>query len=190
MKIVSVGSQYPDALNIPPNKGALSLQSGHTELILNYQNPSPKEIEAVQRGKGRFWLGYEKGLIILSCRFSDPTNGQTITEGEYFVHVGLWDKAGLGCSIDEWTDGQHMLFNLALLDHDTQIVKALRVFTFGPRFLAEFQRLIAKQRAENSDPSDMQSRANEVMAKYTVKKLIQRAICYCNLGEDAGGKAA
>lgn len=184
--VIAVGLPFPTDLDIQPNTGAINLADSSKEMMLSYQRPHPLEIDAFQNGKGRFWLIYQKGVIVLQFRFLNEKTGGKV-EGEYPFHVGFLDEKGVKFSLDNIEEDQHYMFTFSLIDHDTKIVKALRVFTLGPLFLGEFKKLIEKQRTEKPSTEHHNYRYQELASKYSVSQLRKMAVCYCNVGCDSKG---
>jgi hypothetical protein len=186
MRILAVNQPYflNDEVQPLPNSGGINLAEGNRDIFVNYVNPSPGEIEAVQNGKARFWLIYKNGVIILQFRFLAEKTSDKV-EGEYAFHVGLYDQEGISCSIEECEEGGHYFFTFALVEHETGLTKALRIFTLGPNFLENFKLLIERQRSDCPDTVNHLARYEEITSKFSANKLRQNAICYCNAGQDS-----
>ena len=184
MKMLAVGSPYPSKLL--PNATELRLSGDDYEIAVGLVKPSSDEIDLVQKGSGRFWLIYEKGLIIVQYRFFCDENGKKF-EGEFPFHIGPYDKNGAKCSIEETEDGKHYLFTFSLVEHGSNTIKALKVFTLSPNFLSEFKSLIKRQRAENPDSSRYVRQYSDLGYDYSMAQLRKKAVCYCNIGSDSSG---
>lgn len=179
--MIAVGLPYPES-----PCGGISLAEGNKSIVHPEANLTPDKIEAVQSGKGRFWLIYEAGIIILQIRFQHETKSGVSVEGEFAFHVGLYDERGIKCSIDSIEENYHYIFNFTLVD-ENNIVRALRVFTLGPSFLNDFKKLIERQRLENPSTSTHHYRYMALSNQYSMNQLRKKAVCYCNVGQDTEG---
>jgi hypothetical protein len=155
------------------------------ELLLLFANPTPAEVEAIQRGKAQFaWIDSEH-TAVLCYRFGD--------------HVP-WSDTPYTPHRERASDGTpglppgtgHQLVVVILVDATTGIVRALRQITWPPRFAGTVRKSVTRMLATPDSPEAADAAVDALYQRYprTDDLVRQRADVTCTGGTGETGAPA
>ncbi len=174
MALFEVGKLYN------PNKqrwleaSQYSFRGGQHELVLFFNNPTPREVEEVRRGTAEFALHVERPLIVLCYRFGD---GVPWSDAPYSYHVLPEHERRLPPETDEATIRALLL--VYLVDAETGILRAMRQVSFSPEFTARLHGAIREQAIEPWDQSEYDRALAELYRRRSTSELVRALSIRC-----------
>jgi hypothetical protein len=135
----TVGKPYNPKRLVWPESSQFVCFDGATDLLLFFNNPTPKEIEAVRKGTARFALLPYKATLFLLHKFGDMSwNDSAFT-------IWLQDKDEPTIPPEPPTPESRFNLRVFLVGSTDGILHAMRCLSFSPGFSRQLHDMLEKQ---------------------------------------------
>jgi hypothetical protein len=163
MPVYEIGKLYRRDRTIWPLGAQFNYRGGALELVIFFDQPSPRQVEAVKTGTAGFGLYDEQGLVVLMYHFLHDHGGVPWSDAPY--HLGLVPEAQHVSPPDpDWlTPETRALLHIILVNATGGQILALRAVTLSPEFT---DRLFRAIRAQTAHPFDSQAYSSQLKALY------------------------
>lgn len=147
-------------------------------LLININNPSPKEINAMQDNKPfKIKMTRIDGILIFTVKF----DGLNWMDAPF--NASLCKNFSV-VNIPESNQGLSLI--VGCVDYSDQVIKSLRLIGLGHDFSTKMIKeiMIEEQWSDEFDESDYYYKLNKVYAKYTTNEIVKMSKDYFNLHID------
>jgi hypothetical protein len=152
MPVYEVGKLYRHNRTIWPQGAQFNYRGGAIELVLFFDQPTPRQVEAVKTGTAGFGLFDEQGLVVLLHRFRQDQGGVPWSDAPYQYHLVLEAQRVPPPDPSALTPETRALLHIILVNATGGEILALRAVTLSHEFTARLFRAIGRQAARPFDP--------------------------------------
>lgn len=144
------------------------------ELLIYFNRPSTKEIEAVKSGKLQFGMFIKEGVIFILSKFE----GMSWMDAPF--HVVLAKNLN---ELQEVGQGQGYGCSIILADVSTGEIKALRYISFNTEFSRKLKKNIQDQMIDRDkfNISEYDSKLKHIMRTYSTKDMVKYSEISCRI---------
>jgi hypothetical protein len=179
MEYLEVGKPYNPNRQEWHETVQYNFRGQHHELVLFFNSPSSREVEAVKRGSSEFALTVEPPLIVLCYRFGD---GIPWSDAPYSYHLVPADERGLPVQVDA-ASGSRAFLLVLLVDAETGILRAIRQVSFSPEFTDQLHRAIREQALSTWDEAEYDLALSDLYRYRSTEDLVKTALVRCSGGD-------
>jgi hypothetical protein len=156
-----------------------SYRGDQHELVLFFEGPTAREVEAVRRGTSEFALTVAPPLVVLCYRFGD---GIPWSDAPFTYHLVPESERSLPPEVEEGAATRACLL-VFLVDAGTGILRVIRQVSFSNAFTARLHRAIREQALSTWDKSGYDRALAGLYRRHSAQDLASMAQVRCSGGD-------
>jgi len=169
MHIYRVGDLYVDNRTHWPELAQYNCRGGEHELILFFDRPTSKEVQAVSKERAEFALFVERSLIVMVYRF-----GQEVpwSDAPYSIHLVPREERVVPPTPEP---GMRAILHIILVDASSGIIRAMRGLSMSAEFTQALHHAIQEQAEMSFTRADYNGELEQLFAGYSSFDLARMA---------------
>lgn len=148
------------------------INDGGAVLVILFNKPTEKEIEAIRSGKAEFGLFAKDDVIFLLSKFGN------LPWMDSPYHIALSRDL---TKLQDIEEGQGYGLNIVLADCSTGEVKVLRYVGLSTAFSKTLKEQIENQDKKNFNPFEYDMKINRIYNTYSTKEMVNYSIANCKI---------
>jgi|SanBayMetagenome_1026888.scaffolds.fasta_scaffold00460_4 hypothetical protein len=165
----SLNEPFPLPELIPPIDGTRTIPGvGFSALMVCVENPRPQEIQIFTNHPIRYGVYAAENIPYFLLEFS---NTPWVVEGSFHVIGGNED-------INEWLENTSNVMSCFLIDCNTHLLKAMRVFSVASNVIDEIKNNCREQRQRYSKQSEILEQMKWIEARFSTQQMILKSEMY------------